>query len=313
MPRYAKKTYKKRVYRKRKTLKKSNIFSRKSAKSQAKQIYALNKKINHIQKLTKPEIQTFYLSEESGLLNQSFAVPYDNHDYRGHITHFRLFKNLLDGNQAAQLPAPFKFSGNMFRIQNKIKLWVKISAGKAAVQTAKLIYRIVVMRMNGPGDQNSQSPLFNVREYEASIRDIKTVIYGPLMPNITQQGKIVYNKVGSFDNTNKEPMIYIPIYLYGGIMRKNPIGTTHYYSTVLKNDYMIGIAYGWTSKYIDGEVSGVYHVTNDINVGIGCKFAYVDDSDTLPNPENSRQIITKETLLQMKAESENKIKDTEEI
>lgn len=41
---------------KKKTLRKSNIFGHKSAKSQAKQIYALNKKINKIEKKTKPEI-----------------------------------------------------------------------------------------------------------------------------------------------------------------------------------------------------------------------------------------------------------------
>lgn len=44
---------------KKKTLTKSNIFGKKSAKSQAKQIYALNKKVNYIQKTTAPETKTF--------------------------------------------------------------------------------------------------------------------------------------------------------------------------------------------------------------------------------------------------------------
>ena len=51
--------YKKKRYNyKKKTLKKSNIFTHKSAKSQAKQIYAINKKINYISKTTRPELQT---------------------------------------------------------------------------------------------------------------------------------------------------------------------------------------------------------------------------------------------------------------
>ena len=50
--------FKKRVY-KRKKLTKSNIFGKKSAKAQAKQIYALNKKVNYIQKTTAPETKTY--------------------------------------------------------------------------------------------------------------------------------------------------------------------------------------------------------------------------------------------------------------
>lgn len=53
----ARKFYKKNW--KKKTLKKNNIFGKQSAKSQAKQIYALNKKVNYIQKTTAPETKTF--------------------------------------------------------------------------------------------------------------------------------------------------------------------------------------------------------------------------------------------------------------
>ena len=44
---------------KKKSLSKSNIFGKKSAKNQAKQIYALNKKVNYIQKTTSPETKTY--------------------------------------------------------------------------------------------------------------------------------------------------------------------------------------------------------------------------------------------------------------
>lgn len=54
---YKKKYYRKRQYKK--NLSKSNIFGKKTAKSQAKQIYALNKKINYIRKTTSPETKTF--------------------------------------------------------------------------------------------------------------------------------------------------------------------------------------------------------------------------------------------------------------
>lgn len=49
----------KRKIVKKKTLSKGSIFGKKSAKSQAKQIYALNKKVNYIQRTTAPETKTF--------------------------------------------------------------------------------------------------------------------------------------------------------------------------------------------------------------------------------------------------------------
>lgn len=52
--------YRRRRYYKRRsrTLRKGNIFSRRSAKSQAKQIYALKKRVSAIQRRTAPEIIT---------------------------------------------------------------------------------------------------------------------------------------------------------------------------------------------------------------------------------------------------------------
>lgn len=56
MPRYYKRRYK-RAYKKSR-LTKSKIFSKKSAKSQASQIYALKKKIDYVYKSTKPDTDT---------------------------------------------------------------------------------------------------------------------------------------------------------------------------------------------------------------------------------------------------------------
>ena len=57
MPRrYYKRRYK-RAYKKSR-LTKSKIFGKKSAKSQASQIYTLSKRINKVYKMTKPDIDT---------------------------------------------------------------------------------------------------------------------------------------------------------------------------------------------------------------------------------------------------------------
>ena len=56
MPRRYKRSYKRRYKKSRLT--KSKIFSKKSAKSQASQIYTLSKRINKVYKMTKPDIDT---------------------------------------------------------------------------------------------------------------------------------------------------------------------------------------------------------------------------------------------------------------
>lgn len=56
MPRRYKRSYKRRYKKSRLT--KSKIFGKKSAKSQASQIYTLSKRINKVYKMTKPDIDT---------------------------------------------------------------------------------------------------------------------------------------------------------------------------------------------------------------------------------------------------------------
>ena len=302
---YKKRYYKKkRYYSKKRTLKKSTIFGKKSAKSQAKQIYALNKKVNAIQKYTKPEIQTLYVSEDSGLMQESFSPSADNTHYRGHVSHFMLFRNLMAGSNPV-----WNFNGNLVRIQKRIKLMIKFAAHAGGLLDGKLIYRIVIMRMNGPQDNNSFSGLFNTGIYEDDEDDIRSVIYGPLATDITTQGKIIYNKIGSFSDKEKEPVFTKYINLYGGVYRRNADITQDVgrYGLYLKGDYLIGIAYGWTSQNIDADASHVLS-RDKITVSIGCKFGYIDDNDTTPS-ENRRKIIKKADIDEMKRK--NKENNTE--
>ena len=56
MPRRYKRSYRRRYKKSRLT--KSKIFTKKSAKSQASQIYALSKKVSRVYKMTKPDVDT---------------------------------------------------------------------------------------------------------------------------------------------------------------------------------------------------------------------------------------------------------------
>lgn len=64
MPKNYTRRYRRKRYTK-KTFSKSNLYKHKSPKSQALQIYKLNKKVNSIERLTKPEIKPFKFHVES--------------------------------------------------------------------------------------------------------------------------------------------------------------------------------------------------------------------------------------------------------
>lgn len=77
MPRYFNRRYKRRNYR-RKALTTARIFGKTSAKSQAKQIYALKKSVNSLNRRFKPEIMTHHLPNvyTKTFTNSTFADSY---------------------------------------------------------------------------------------------------------------------------------------------------------------------------------------------------------------------------------------------
>lgn len=58
MPRKSTRKYTKKYGRKKVKFSKFNLYTHKSAKSQAKQIYALSKKVNSVYRMTKPDVDT---------------------------------------------------------------------------------------------------------------------------------------------------------------------------------------------------------------------------------------------------------------
>ena len=77
MARFAR-TRGKRYYRKRRVLAKSNIYARKSASAQARQISALNKRISRVYRMVRPEAQRDQTSESWIFKNDTFADTYNS-------------------------------------------------------------------------------------------------------------------------------------------------------------------------------------------------------------------------------------------
>ena len=282
---YARKTgykigYKKRYYRRKSALKKSNIFGKKTAKSQAKQIYALNKKVNRIYRNTAPEKQPFYLSEDVNYFQYSDFTPANvDNTKRGRFWKSVLLHHMLTGF-SAQNPAVWSFDGQLCRIPGKIKLMIKIN-GPSSLSSYldKIIYRITIGRLKAPCDTSSFGNLMRAESaVDHDVEDVRSLIYGPLAKEITTQYNIVYDKTGSFSDKYRAPSITIPIYLNGGVYRKDAKTNNTNYASIMKGDYVVNICAGWTSRSVDTD-AGTLVQTQAISVSMGCKFAYVDDND----------------------------------
>ena len=99
MPRkyYAnKRNSKRRYYKRRRTFSRYNTYRHRSSKAQAYQIYNLNKKINRVYKLTKPEIQIYSDDDNNG------GTPHFDFD---------LTTSNVDGYRAALLPVITRANG----------------------------------------------------------------------------------------------------------------------------------------------------------------------------------------------------------
>lgn len=307
---YVRKTpYKRRYYRKRSTLKKSNIFRKRSAKSQAKQIYALNKKVNRMYKNIAPEKQPFYLSEDVNFFHFSDFTPANADNVnRGRFWQTVLFHSMLTGYSTSN-PAVWSFDGQLVRILNKIKLMIKIQGPDSlSSYLEKIIYRITIGRLKGPCDSTSFGTLHRAGYgTDHDVTDVRSIIYGPLGSDITTQYNIVYDKIGSFSNKYKTPSITIPIYLYGGTYRRDSKTNSTNYSSIMKNDYVINVTAGWTSRNVDTDASSLLQ-TQAISCSMGCKFAFVDDNDHEVDDARLRY-ITPETFNEYKERNRIKIED----
>ena len=257
MPYYRRKRvyYKKRRYV-RKNLKKSTIFSRKSAKAQAKQIYALNKKVNYIQKMTKPELY-IYENMESNTLSGGYS-PYTGTTYQGSNVQYGVLNEIMNNDQTK-----FAISGSLARVQS-INLICSFVRTAACVNHLDTIGRITIMRQKKAigGDVR----IHNTNNY--LISKINPVVYGCLKSDCTEWGKIIYDKkfkmkkdIGGLDR-----VIKINLKPFTLRLRTDSNGTPN---KVSDYEYLIAVSMGHIGTQANGD---------DITFRCGIKVAYIDDN-----------------------------------
>lgn len=270
-------TYK-RYNRRYRTLSKKNIFMKKNAKSQAKQIYALNKRISKIEKATKPEILIYRQMNLS-----SYRTSYSASNTNATVG-FTTQNPLVSYLNAVASPDPERFDikGNLVRIQD-IKLYLNIRRSIHS-KPYDIIGRVTILKLGkvssnrdlnwlhhmpvGTGGPHSNSTV-------SRTGNLYEIVYGPLAEDITSIGKIVYDKKfkmkGSDDAKNT---LDWKIKLFGQTMRKS---NGYDWPDLLTNDYIMCITAGFNPVAYDTNDT----LTNQdiICMEVGTKISFIDEAE----------------------------------
>ena len=271
---YKKRFYKKRArkyYRKYKTLSKSNIFSRKSAKSQASQIFALNRRISRLEKKTKPEIEP-YINKDIPDFHTSFMGD-ETTTETGTIVQYPLISDLHSESGDDK----FNIYKNLIRIQD-IKLYLKISRNVHS-KPHDILGRITIMKLNKVSSVRDIKFIHNIEGFpnEAAQHtyegNFSNIVNGPLNKDITTFGKIVYDRKFKMKGSDDARMTYQRnIKLFGQTIRK-PNG--YAWPDILTNDYVICISYGFVP--LSYQLVETLTEEDIICCELGTKISYVDE------------------------------------
>lgn len=187
-------TYSRRGYRRRRTnrtrraLSKRNVFMNRSARSQAMQIAALNRRITTLSRATRPEIKISQVSDNLGDFNLSSEALTSSYYYK-------------------VIALPSQGTGDAYRIGNKIfvkDLYIKIAAeyynnsttGYHDTESSGTPVRVVLMETKGPvAGTFTWTPDQLLEWSAASGADYSLRAVSPFRQGITTQFKILYDKV----------------------------------------------------------------------------------------------------------------------
>lgn len=176
---YGKKRYYKRKFKRRGmgTFSRYKTYKNRSSKAQAYQIYRLNKKVNTIQKRTKPEIK---IENADNNYYNSGAIS---------VTGYR---------QQIKMIAPFSgtpYKGRLVRLQN-VKVWGNLEYMGDAEFAKPIQVRMIFYQSKGKGvdHDGANNVMFDPATFFRNTATNLEEYNGPLSPGITSNIKIVKDK-----------------------------------------------------------------------------------------------------------------------
>lgn len=276
--RYYKNTKKKNNFYRRTKFSKFNLYTHRSSKNQANQIYALNNKVNKIEKLTKPEVR----SRTCELCNHLFTTDGNLGSYGVKEWHTMIY--LYSERLFSEHYAGYQLQGGTMRPQNITIFGSFENKNHNAVVDGKLYncpqtgyLRLILCRLIG-GNQGRYPDMitrpYNWDEETANPEPDIGLITGPLVKNASSGLKIVKNKIIKINVRDPVKMFKFTI--------KNPgtyrVGPYRNSEPAFKNEYLLYIQYYCPVQFFADGYTGQQPVAPIQRINSGIKFAFVDES-----------------------------------
>ena len=208
--RYRRRYYKNKSRYYRSKFSRYNTYKNRSAKSQAYQIYSLNKKLNNIEKRTKPEI---LYARRDAMFTENFRYQDVLQLWNHRILHITGPAGSGTDGQGVNLQNII--TGQTCRLQG-VKIWGELCrTSTSVVGVGGYVRFLAIQYKNCRQSGISMTDVFS--DYDDSTAGAMTtsILTEPLKNHASAVGKILFNKVVTLNNTmvNNYPIsLYIPAY-----------------------------------------------------------------------------------------------------
>lgn len=195
MPRYYNRRYKRR-YSKRKTTGAKNVFMNRSAKSQAKQIYSLSKRVNSVYRACKPEYKLFSGTNESynfnsGAVGSTYQIITFNGPFTG------VGDDNFTGNKTRSIALNLYFTGEYYNDS---------TTGYHNSESAGTPFRIVILQRKRPS-QSTVSISDILSSSSGSGADYTMQAVCPLKRGITEDFRVLKDYKFTFTITRNQKIL----------------------------------------------------------------------------------------------------------
>lgn len=177
-----------RRYRRKKTLSNYSIATKTSAKAQSKQIYSIKKRINRIQRLTKPQIK---LSINKFAIQASPGVITRGYDMSGYGTQRLSFINDQDSTSVVNylVAPPLSFC----RL-NTFSMYGNLQFNTLSETIHPFSLRVVVLQTRATRASTINTNDVFAHDSFTNSTDEFTPVYGPLQTGLARLAKVLSDK-----------------------------------------------------------------------------------------------------------------------
>lgn len=187
---------------KRKTLSKSAVYSRTSARSQARQIYALKRRVSALTRINRPEIKVKDANPTTFVMNNAAWTD----SYKSFILQWP--EQGTGDNQR---------TGSAFRVKNlmirlNLEYYNDSTTGYHPGESAGTPVRIIVIQTVGPVQYNFETSLDNILQHSGySGGNYTARSVSPFKRSLSQQFKVVANKLVNLTSDKNQRSVYISV------------------------------------------------------------------------------------------------------